>query len=153
MIVFIVLWVVDLPLCFGRSHRWIEHLFVLDSNGFMIYLNLNWRQYIDEMHSLGWGLSGEAWRWRRRSFAWGEELVGECVELLTSVVLQVNVEGRWIWKIHSSLRYTVSRAYNILTLANHDNYSENSLVLWLKAVPCKVSLFAWHLLLNRVHKG
>lgn len=53
----------------------------------------------------------------------------------------------------SSHRYIVSRAYNILTVVDRDNYSENSPALWLKAVPLKVSLFAWCLLLNRVHKG
>jgi len=30
-----------------------------------------------DMHSLGWGVEGAAWRWRRRLFAWEDELVGE----------------------------------------------------------------------------
>lgn len=98
-------------------------------------------------------MSGEARRWRGRLFAWEGKLVGECVELLSLVVLQVSVEDRWIWKIHYSHRYIVSRAYNILTVVDRDNYSENSPALWLKAVPLKVSLFAWCLLFNRVHKG
>lgn len=55
---------------------------------------------VDEMYSLGWGLSGEVRRWRGRLFAWEGKLVGECVELLSLVVLQVSVEDRWIWKIH-----------------------------------------------------
>ena len=28
---------------------------------------------VGEMHALGWGEDGEAWRWRRRLLAWEEE--------------------------------------------------------------------------------
>lgn len=30
---------------------------------------------ITKMNKLGWGGNGEAWKWRRRLFAWDEELV------------------------------------------------------------------------------
>jgi len=39
-----------------------------------------------EVNVIWWGVNGEAWKWRRRLFAWEEELVGDCVKLLTSVV-------------------------------------------------------------------
>jgi len=39
------------------------------------------------MSQLGWGEGGEAWRWRRRLFAWEEELVGEFILLLADVTL------------------------------------------------------------------
>jgi len=29
-----------------------------------------------DMCQLGWGKEGEAWRWRRRLFAWEEKVVG-----------------------------------------------------------------------------
>jgi hypothetical protein len=44
---------------------------------------------VTEMFTLGWGVNGEAWKRRRRLFSWEEEFIGECVELLTFVVLQV----------------------------------------------------------------
>jgi len=31
---------------------------------------------VSEVCQLGWGVEGDAWRWRRRLFAWEEELVG-----------------------------------------------------------------------------
>jgi len=38
---------------------------------------------------------------------WEEELVGECVDGLIYVVLQVDVVDRWVLKLHPSQRYTV----------------------------------------------
>lgn len=52
-----------------------------------------------ELNSLGWGVNGEAWKWRKRMFAWEEELVGECVELFISFIFQVNMVDRWVWKL------------------------------------------------------
>jgi hypothetical protein len=46
-----------------------------------------------------------------RLFAWEEE----GVELLTTDSMQVGVEDRWIWKLHSSTCYAVSNAYHSLT--------------------------------------
>ncbi|CAI8603786.1 unnamed protein product [Vicia faba] len=43
---------------------------------------------VAEIFSLGWGPDEEAWRWRRRLCAWEEELVGECIRLMDSFVLQ-----------------------------------------------------------------
>jgi hypothetical protein len=45
-----------------------------------------------EMYQLGWGEEGEAWR--RRLFAWEEELVGELILLLANVTLQVDNDDR-----------------------------------------------------------
>jgi len=42
------------------------------------------------MRALGWEEEGEAWRWRRRLFVWGEESVGELRLLLQNVSLQVH---------------------------------------------------------------
>jgi hypothetical protein len=43
------------------------------------------------MHFMGWEVNGNAWKWRRRLFEREEELVRECVDRLTHVVLQVKV--------------------------------------------------------------
>jgi hypothetical protein len=90
------------------------------------------------MQSLGWGDSGEAWKWRIRLFAWEEELLRESVTRLSNVVLQVMVLDRWIWKLHSSQRHTVKNAYKNLTVVDVDfNVDDN-----------QVNIFIWHFLLN-----
>jgi len=83
-------------------------------------------------------------------FAWDEEQAGECLELLTSIVLQVVVDDQWVWKLHSSQCYMVSSAYNNLTAVEDNNYVVINQAMWLKAVPLKMSLFVWFLLLNHV---
>lgn len=63
---------------------------------------------------------------------------GECVELITTLVLQVGVEDQWVWKLHSSNHYTVSSvAYHMLIeeagLEFYDNNSIAKIYLsWLK---------------------
>jgi len=47
-----------------------------------------------DMFQLGWGEEGEAWR--RRLFAWEEELVRELILLLHNVTLHVDKDDRWL---------------------------------------------------------
>jgi len=99
----------------------------------------------------GWGFNGEAWRWRRRLFAWEEDLLRECVARLTSDTLHVERSDRWIWSLHISNCYTVNSAYSYLTETYiSQEHSNNNNFLWLKAVPLKVSIFAWRLFLSRI---
>jgi len=44
---------------------------------------------VAEMYCLGW-------EWRRRLFAWEEELMWEFVDFLSNVVLQVGVVDHWV---------------------------------------------------------
>jgi len=67
------------------------------------------------MCQLGWGEEGEACRWRRRLFAWEEEVVGELTLLLLNVSLQVDKDDRWLWTLDTSKTFTVRSAYNLLT--------------------------------------
>ncbi|MCI18579.1 DNA-directed RNA polymerase, partial [Trifolium medium] len=41
-------------------------------------LSVNKSSMVAEMFSLGWGIGGEAWEWRRQLWAWEEEMLGEC---------------------------------------------------------------------------
>ena len=41
--------------------------------------------------------------------------MGECVERLSVLVLQVGLADRWVWKLHPSNKYTVQSAYSYLT--------------------------------------
>jgi len=70
--------------------------------------------------------------------------VGESLDRLNYVVLQVNVANRWVWRLHSSQRYTVKSAYNNLTKAKV-NFNH---VSWLKAIMLKINIFASRLFLN-----
>jgi hypothetical protein len=105
---------------------------------------------VSEMFELGWGVGGEAWKWRRRLHAWEEGLVLECVGRVSSCVLQVGMIDRWVWKLHTSQCYTVRSAYSYLT-ASDTNLNEGfDSFLWLRAVPLKVNLFVWRLFRNRL---
>ena len=41
-------------------------------------LSENKLESVANMLARGWGVHGEAWRWRQMLFAWEEELLGEC---------------------------------------------------------------------------
>jgi len=56
----------------------------------------------------------------------------------------------WVWRLHSSQRYTVKSAYNNLTAANVDLNVDGNHVMWLKVIPLKVNIFISCLLLNRI---
>jgi len=48
------------------------------------------------MFARGWGVYGEAWKWRRRLFAWEKELLGECIIRLSNLFfsrLIVSING------------------------------------------------------------
>ncbi|GAU10688.1 hypothetical protein TSUD_424680, partial [Trifolium subterraneum] len=102
------------------------------------------------MWEAGWGVDGEAWKWRRSLRVWEEELVRECIMRLSNVVLQDNEHDRWVWKLHSSHVYSVQSAYDYLTATDENLNAGFDKFLWLKSVPLKVNLFVWRLFLNRL---
>jgi len=99
---------------------------------------------------LGWGVGGEAWRWRRRLFAWEEELVEGLMLLLQNVSLQVDKDDRWLWTLESSYAFSVRSAYRFLTSQPSIDLSMTISSLWHKDVPLKVVLFAWRLFRDRL---
>jgi len=68
-----------------------------------------------DMCALGWEEGGEAWSWRRRLWAWEEEMLEECRTLLANVVVQPNVSDRWQWDPDIHDEYSVRGAYHALT--------------------------------------
>lgn len=97
------------------------------------------------MHGLGWGIEGGAWRWRRRLFAWEEELLGELRLLLQNVSLQIDRDDRRMWRLETSSIYTVRSAYNFLNANVTVDLAVPVSSLWYKDVPLKVIVFAWRL--------
>jgi len=76
-------WVGDVPLC-----RHFSRLFNLAENKLAI---------VTSMFSLGWEVGGGAWQWRRRLWAWKEEMLAECRVFISNVFLQPNVSDTWQW--------------------------------------------------------
>ena len=106
---------------------------------------------VAEMYSLGWGVEGVVWQWRRRLLAWEEEKVRECCNILSNIVLQPTHPDRWIWHVHASSSYTVTSAYNHMLTSTSNNLAVTHITeIWNKEVPLKISLFAWRLLRDRL---
>jgi len=103
-----------------------------------------------EMSQLGWGVGGEAWRWRRRLFVWEEEMVGELILLLAHVTLQVTKEDKWLWTLENSSAFSVRSLYRFLTLHPQVDLPVDAASLWHKNVPLKVVFFAWRLFRDRL---
>jgi len=75
-------WVGNVPLCTRFSR-----LFDLATNKLCTVV---------DMCGFGWEVGGEAWSWRRRLWAWEEELVVGYSHLV-NIVLQTNVLDKWQW--------------------------------------------------------
>ena len=63
---------------------------------------------VAEMHHLGWDEGREAWKWRRRLFAWKEDLLRKCCFLLHNIVLKAGVLDRWIFHTFDPCKYFLS---------------------------------------------
>jgi hypothetical protein len=55
------------------------------------------------------------WRRRRRLFDWEEEQLIDCARLLDNILLQDNVNDKWIWKHDLVEGYSVKGVYHIIT--------------------------------------
>ena len=103
-----------------------------------------------DMCQLGWGEEGEAWGWKRRLFAWEEEVGGELTLLIHNVILQVDKDDSWLWTLDSSKTFIVRSAYNFLTTQHPIAQPVVVSSLWHKDVPLKVVLSAWRLFRDRL---
>ena len=74
----------------------------------------------------------------------------ECAEQLSLVVLQIGVSKKWIWKLHSSHKYTVKSSYNHLTSSDVAIDDRCNHILWFKQIPLEVNIYIWRLFLNRL---
>jgi hypothetical protein len=129
---------------------WVGGMTFRDRYNRLFELSLTKEESIFGMYSLGWGIEGDAWRSRRRLFAWEEELVGELRLLLHNVSLQVDRVDRRVWRLESSSEYTVRSAYNFLSATTPVNHAVPVSSLWHKNVPLKVVVFAWRLFRDRL---
>lgn len=97
------------------------------------------------------GMRGEAWRWRRRLWAWEEEeLLEECRLLLHDVSLQTSVSNVWQWLPDPSWGYSVRGVYDMLTSKESPQMQNDLELIQHKQVSLKVTIFAWRLLRDRL---
>jgi len=95
-----------------------------------------------EMFSLGLGEGGGAWKWRRQLFAWEEEMVEDCRDILLGVSLQVNNLDEWKWLPNQRDGYTIRGVYQFL--AHQEDHTLDTVLesVWHTQVPLKVSIYA-----------
>lgn len=100
--------------------------------------------------SLGWW-DGDVWcwmwGWRRPLFVWEEDIQKIFLDTMVAVVMTMDVEDAWVWKIGNSKVYTISSVYEFL-LANSPLFSsivdESTLFksFWISSVPRKALAFS-----------
>jgi hypothetical protein len=103
---------------------------------------------VADMSALGWEAGGAAWAWSCPLCMWEEELLGECRNLISALVLQPDVAAQWQWRNDPGGGYTVRGAYTLLTRTEVPDEVATTTLIWHKQVPVKVSLLAWRLFRN-----
>jgi len=137
---------------FFWTNAWVGGVSFSDRFNRLFELSMPKNESVFSMHTLGWGIDGAAWCWRRGLFAWEEELVGQLRLLLWNVSLQVDRVDRRLWRLETSSIYTVRSACNFLTITAPVDAAVSVPVssFWHKEIPLKVVLFAWRLLRDRL---
>jgi len=75
---------------------WLDGCPLARSFGGLYLLADNKLATVSEMFELGWRFAGESWKWRRRLLVLEEGLVLECVERVTTCILQVGTADKWV---------------------------------------------------------
>jgi len=109
-------------------------------------------KYINVANMLSLRLSrgGEGWSWRRRLWAWEENVLEECRALLLDVSLFPNTTNSWVWLPDPIGGYSVRGAYEVITTTGDSNMDSALDLVWHHQVPLKVMIFAWHLIRDRL---
>jgi len=97
------------------SDRWVGAVSLMERFRRLFDLSVHQDLTVGAVHALGWGEDGEAWRWRRRLFAWEEDLVVEIRNLLSNITLQDSETDAWLWRPDTTVGYTVRGVYQMLT--------------------------------------
>jgi len=79
---------------------------------------------------------------RRQSlWAWEEEMLVECRNLLLSVMLEVDNIDVWRWIPDPVVGYTINGAYRLLTARPLPSVHVPVALLWRKEIPLKIIVF------------
>jgi len=90
------------PQLYLGGDPWLQIGVMKDRFSLLFELSDNKMAIASEMRHLVWGEGGEAWKWYMRLWAWEEDLLRECSVLLNSIILQDDVNDRWLWILHTS---------------------------------------------------
>ncbi|CAJ2652040.1 unnamed protein product [Trifolium pratense] len=85
---------------------------------------------VAEMFSMGWGMDGATWVWRRQLRAWEEDMLRECQFLLANISLQAHYSDRWWWQPDPDTGYTVRGVYQLLTTRDSVTLVEANHLIW-----------------------
>ncbi|CAJ2666781.1 unnamed protein product [Trifolium pratense] len=135
---------------FFWTDPWVDGTSLRERFGRLFDLAENKSASVADMFMQGWEAGGAAWVWRRRLWAWEEELLGECQTLLFTLSLQDHVSDMWQWQSDLDDVYTVRGAYQLLTSQDAVTLDVASDLIWHRQVPLKVSICAWRLLRDRL---
>ncbi|XP_045791761.1 uncharacterized protein LOC123886488 [Trifolium pratense] len=135
---------------FFLTDPWVDETPLCERFGLLFALSETKLRTLAEMFSLGWGLDGAAWVWRRQLRAWEEDMLRECQSLLSNISLQAQYSDRWRWQPDPDTCYTVRGAYQIVTTLDSVTLDDAEHLIWHPQVPLKVSIFAWRLLRDRL---
>jgi hypothetical protein len=99
----------------------------------------------------------EHWRllWRRRFFAWEEDMVEE-LKIYIGHILLTEEEDSWCWKHDLDAGFTVKSAYSLVSnLSGYvgprfDSFGNLFDAIWKCPAPSKASGFIWQALHNRI---
>ncbi|MCI43972.1 F-box family protein, partial [Trifolium medium] len=101
------------------------------------------------------GVWGWEFEWRRRLFAWEEELLRELREVLPPLAF-TGMDDEWRWGLEEGGKFSVRSMFGFLErVFSHDNlFGADELRvfsnIWKSPAPSKVIAFSWKLLRNRV---
>ncbi|GAU18937.1 hypothetical protein TSUD_229270 [Trifolium subterraneum] len=138
--------------CIREGDPWVDGIPLWEQFGCLFELADTKSRSVAEMFSLGWGIDGEAWQWKRQLRAWDEEMLWECQTLLSNLSLQVQSLHRWQRQPDPVIGYTVQGAYQLLTAQDSATMADAENLIWHPQVPLKVSIFAWRLHRDRLPK-
>ncbi|GAU41975.1 hypothetical protein TSUD_306810 [Trifolium subterraneum] len=130
--------------------KWVDGISLKSQFGRLFDLSLDREVTVADMCRRGWEVGGNGWRWRRRLFAWEEQLWGDCYTIVANVVLQVASPDVWEWIPDYSTGYSVGGAYHLLTRMYARETSSLNDIVWNKLVPSTVSTFAWRFVNDRL---
>lgn len=131
-----IVWVIVKVHPFGTIQCCKEEFYELDFTGFMTFMS----RIITQSR-------GDQWRWRRKHiFLLGGGFVCAVIYFLDNIILQYSVTDSWFWKLDLAYGYLVKGVYKWLPSDDQQAQAPIIDILWNKAMPLKVSLFAWRLI-------
>jgi hypothetical protein len=110
--------------------KWLGSVSFSDMFPRLFDLSENKSITVASLFSLGVVEGGEAWKWRRRLWAWEEEELEECRALLFDVSLQDYVSDRWVWLPNPDEGYSVRGSYHLLTTKNTPPADPATSLIW-----------------------